>query len=735
MTNWPWPLTGVQDWFEGLWNHVTDAVWGAVESLWSWVWSGLTSIRDSITSTVNWVYGKLKDAVGDVSDWVTATWQALAQAVSNAVESIVGTVANWGDWVITSITKTITKIQDWINSGVAWVADQVQTGLNSAFAAVSSSLTSFGAAIMDAVGAGTSWLATHITNAVESATSAIGTAVSNFAESTQTFVTDAISGGLNWVQQALKGVAGAMGDALTGFFDWLLKHLSWFGEMIWGGVELLLGRMKDAALPVMRMLTDAITGALTPGSPPKDLKIATDVLAETAFQKQLEVINSMYKSEPSLAQLFSASKQLQSMLLVAGISASAAAIISELAHPFRDLGIRATVREIVYWSGIPSVTAEIATTPTAIGLIIPMRYALLSMWTPMIPPADDLIRFAVREVYVPERREALMAAYPGEQFTKLMSKHGFKQEYVEHYWMAHWVLPSVSQLNEMLYRKLITIEQWTAYVIYNDYIPEMVPNLRQIIYNPYTRVDARRMYDLGILDDAQMYENFLWLGYDEEHAKTMTLWSKAYIIAGDIRALYSKGWINEDGARQMVISAGIPEERAEIFLKKLVRLEQPARVMDERDLTKTDILRLLKMYQIEPEQARSMLVMLGYDEVEAGYLVDLTLYQPDIELRELTMSQILKAYVYEIYDRDKAKQELIIAGWSAEAAETLLVLEDVKRKDAQITKQAERDLSRTDIIKGIKVEIIDKDTGFQYLAYMGYSDWEINFIFALEGIE
>ncbi|GAG75017.1 unnamed protein product, partial [marine sediment metagenome] len=53
----------------------------------------------------------------------------------------------------------------------------------------------------------------------------------------------------------------------------------------------------------------------------------------------------------------------------------------------------------------------------------------------------------------------------------------------------------------------------------------------------------------------------------------------------------------------------------------------------------------------------------------------------------------------------------------------------------QVTKTRERDLSRTDIIKGIKGNIINAETGGQYLSYMGYSQWEINFIFALERIE
>jgi len=47
----------------------------------------------------------------------------------------------------------------------------------------------------------------------------------------------------------------------------------------------------------------------------------------------------------------------------------------------------------------------------------------------------------------------------------------------------------------------------------------------------------------------------------------------------------------------------------------------------------------------------------------------------------------------------------------------------------------ERDLTRRDIIRAVNAGIIDADTGYKYLAYLGYSDWEIRLIFALEGIE
>jgi hypothetical protein len=243
------------------------------------------------------------------------------------------------------------------------------------------------------------------------------------------------------------------------------------------------------------------------------------------------------------------------------------------------------------------------------------------------------------------------------------------------------------------------------------------------------------MWDIGLVTDEEMLRNYKWLGYDDEHAQRMMLWTKAYVIAGDVRALYTKGWINEAGAREMLINVGVPKERVDVFMKRLVKSGQAERMTSEKDLTKTDILRLFKLNIISENEAMGMLQDLGYDEDEANYLIRLQEYQPQVELRELTMSQILKAYRNEIYTRDEAKSALMEAGWSESAAETMLKLEDVKLKDTHTEKMMEKELTRTDIVNAIKRKIIDRDTGYQYLAYLGYSDWEIKVIFALGEIE
>lgn len=345
---------------------------------------------------------------------------------------------------------------------------------------------------------------------------------------------------------------------------------------------------------------------------------------------------------------------------------------------------------------------------------------------PTIPGPSDLVRFALREVWLPERRDLLLEYYPGGKFDEYMSLHGYKDEFASDYWAAHWVLPSIGNLNDMLYRHIIDRETWKAEVRYNDYVPYAIPWLEKIIYRPYTRVDIRRMWDMRTVTETEVFENYEWLGYDAEHAKGMTMWTKVYTAWPDLIARYKNGWISLEEVRNTLEGYGMAAERVEELIETKIKLVQPERVEKERDLTKTDILKLYKIGEISSTQALEFLKDLGYDDVEASFLLVIAEESLKEELRELTSGQILKMYRYEIWDREKTMTQMLEAGWSLTAAETLLELEDVKRKDSHTERMRERDLTPTQIIRALKKKIITLKDGAGYLAYLGFSVWEID---------
>ena len=69
------------------------------------------------------------------------------------------------------------------------------------------------------------------------------------------------------------------------------------------------------------------------------------------------------------------------------------------------------------------------------------------------PSPTDFIRFSVRDVFTRDEniKKALMAEFP-EDIVDKAEKAGLKREHLMWYWMAHWELPSPTQVYEMLHR-------------------------------------------------------------------------------------------------------------------------------------------------------------------------------------------------------------------------------------------------------------------------------------------
>ena len=155
------------------------------------------------------------------------------------------------------------------------------------------------------------------------------------------------------------------------------------------------------------------------------------------------------------------------------------------------------------------------------------RIETLKKVTEYFPPPDDLIRFAVREVYTPEivQKYGQMEDLP-PKFVEEAKKMGIMEEQAKNYWAAHWILPSVSMGYEMLHRGLITKEELVTLMRTQDIMPFWREKLMGISFTPYTRVDIRRMYKLGVLNRSQVKEAYKQIGYDDEKAEQMTVFTE-----------------------------------------------------------------------------------------------------------------------------------------------------------------------------------------------------------------
>lgn len=265
----------------------------------------------------------------------------------------------------------------------------------------------------------------------------------------------------------------------------------------------------------------------------------------------------------------------------------------------------------------------------------------------IIPGPTDLILMAVREAFSPEfvSQYQLLSDFPAE-FATWAEKVGLDREWAERYWSSHWRLPSTTQAYEMVHRDVITPEELTDLLRAADVSPWWREKLVEISYRPFTRVDTRRMYELGVLTEQGILRSYLDIGYDPEKAQSMTEFTVRYAQEG------------------------------------------------EREATKTDIITALKSGAITATEATGYLQDIGYSILYTEVYVSKAVYQveqakakeeeeelvddTDTE-REETKSDIIGAYRDDVYTEAESQAGLVAIGYAPSVAQVMLARVDLKR--------------------------------------------------------
>lgn len=199
-----------------------------------------------------------------------------------------------------------------------------------------------------------------------------------------------------------------------------------------------------------------------------------------------------------------------------------------------------------------------------------------------IPPVQDLITMAVREVFTPEvaRANGQFDDLPPD-FVNWARQQGVSEQWAENYWAAHWQLPSPQMGFEMFHRQEIDEERLRGLMVALDIMPGWRDEMIAISYNPLSRVDVRRMHALGVLDDAAVEKSYRDIGYSPENAKLMLDFTKRYnededlatldiasdLTRSNIVGFYKDGIIDRTVALGLLLQAGINAIAAELFMQ------------------------------------------------------------------------------------------------------------------------------------------------------------------------
>jgi len=367
----------------------------------------------------------------------------------------------------------------------------------------------------------------------------------------------------------------------------------------------------------------------------------------------------------------------------------------------------------------------------------PTEIELVERLTEFFPSTGDLITFAVREVYTPEVVDKFgqLDDLP-EKFMSEAKKVGLPDEQAKNYWASHWILPSILQGFEMFHRRVIDRETLNLLLKSLDIMPYWRDALTAISYRPLTRVDVRRMFGIGTLNEDEVFESYLDGGYSPENAERMTEFTKLFesdettgLTRSSIMKSYKIGLISREQMEVYFKAFGytpevitfwldtadyekaldeietIKNEQVDLFNMGSITITQMRTTLLAEDLpseyiqevvdgvektistklklpTRTDLENWLKVNIITDVDYTKSMRMLGYvDKDILLYLEEITL-EIDTSVRKyLGVKVYTRWFISGIIDRDKFIEITSAMGYSMEDIDRLMLEAEAEKNE------------------------------------------------------
>ena len=484
MSGWPWPLDGVQAWFEDLWSWIGEAATSAVSSVSTWINDSASWLFTQVREGWSWIVDQVSTVVGDAQRVLGEAFASLSGSVMAALAAVSSGVMDVGTWLFDQLSTGIQALTNSLSS----FADTVGSTLSGILSQVADTVQNVGG-----------WLSSTIWGWVDGAL--------RWASDTFLWLRDEITNTGSWiiteVGTAFDGAFTAVGDVISGVFSKPLENFGSFFKLL---AEIpatfdpgaFLADAVDYIADVMAMATRAFTPS-SPRTPEEALTVAWDTINEATSIYMTQATSMIIAEAASLGQVdvapaaFLHTPQLE----------AASKLVGELY----------------------SVMAEAS-------LVTQVRQYYMRAFTPMIPPTPDLVRMVVREAFVP----AMVIKAP-DVFASFMAFSGFSQEWSDRYWTAHFEPIALTQAYANLWRGLWDKEDF----MYALFIADVHPMWREDIYNVAFRAPTVRELGYGFdtgeysVEDIVKYRR--WGGLSPEDAEKAGRAMVAYRTEAEREAL------------------------------------------------------------------------------------------------------------------------------------------------------------------------------------------------------
>ena len=141
--------------------------------------------------------------------------------------------------------------------------------------------------------------------------------------------------------------------------------------------------------------------------------------------------------------------------------------------------------------------------------------------------------------------------------------------------------------------------------------------------------------------------------------------------------MFREGKITETDARLRLRELGYSPDEVQLLIELYRPAQRAEKAAKERDLTTSQILTAFRYGLISEAEARAWLKDLGYDDREVDLLIRIEKVKIQSSVKErardLSKTDILSMLAKQLLSPEEAKQMLIDIGYSEEEAELLVI--------------------------------------------------------------
>lgn len=688
----------VATWVSNAKDNVTTYVNTNVNRVATWLGNTETAIKtkvDGVVTAVSQSVNGVGDAISNAIDRLIAGLGGLATNIGNAIgdkiRDIVSGISDGIKTLLDGIKQRLGEIIAGITDNVKLTIKAVQDGITSFGNNVKTSIETVVNATRDYLVTEYNKVATWITEAIgkiKEGYEAVKTAITNAYESAREYIGEKIRAAIEFLKKVWEDFAKWAQEQGVKIGNWIGSHIA---PLVDGAINLnndITGKVK----PIFDKLTSGEYSSLD--------DFLGDIFGIFGAKDMGKGIYGIMMSVARMQAVF------QAQFAGIAISAQKHALIGLAMEPvgisdmaqamFRDAATMEDFKRNAYLSGVTQDKAKSVMeanralpTPGAIqeaflrGEIKEKQHDELLMsygytkdnvdlfkslyW--LIPQPQDLIRMAVREVFSPEIAERFgqFEDFP-KPFVEWSKQIGLSEQWAKNYWAAHWDLPSPQMGFEMLHRGVIDNSELTLLLRALDVMPYWRERLIKISYNPLTRVDVRRMYQFGVIDESQVKKAYLDLGYDEEKASWLTEFTKRYATPEDgselsdfkalARATYSQAYkrklINREEYQKFLTDMKYYKDDIELLITlDDYAIQQSDKLFEVSDYRKEYRKLILNAYDrglLDAYTLKGMLLDLGYSESDTVLEISLSDYNRQLTLRNMLTERLHDQYVSFIID-------------------------------------------------------------------------------------